>query len=519
MVFITNFCMVKKRVMSEKDHLFALIQSMKKTEKAYFKKIKSSFGNEDSWLLKLFDLFIKHEEGEEEKIIKELDNKASKDWYSIKKHTLYNELLDVLVFSKSKNTDVLWQINRLISHALYLKEKLLFDDAIKILQKTYKIALENEFFLKQAEINQQMIEILHQQKSMTDFAFVKTIEIIRLDNLRVAEQQVNAEKYFILSDTIFNKGEMLRLTSNELMKDELKVLYKNELLSGEEKALSKTALVCFHFIQYIKHCSYEMDLKKACYHLQQLIDIQETLKRFPLRARVVQMANFVRMALEAKLLDNAFVMLERMKKCYEAEKDNFVLITYLVHQNWYYVEIKDLNGYTKFHSTLEPEFQDSIEKMPFNKEILDWKHAQFNYHFKTKKFKLAYKISNFLDSQYNLHSFKNGKLYEKLLKVICAHEMNEHELMQGELRAIKYLLKSIADALPIELYIFNTLEKLAKASREKDKDDVLKEFLKEYEKHHSPDKFSFMITGFGFIDWVEAKLAKVDFLEYSFRSK
>ncbi len=154
--------------MSEKDHLFALIHSLKNTEKSYFKKIKAAFGNSDSSLIQLFDAIQKVDKYDEETISKSLGKDSYREFISAKKYVLFNEILDILNYMKSKTEEGVWQINRLVGHALILKEKMLYEEALKTLGKAQKIAIENDFFSKQLEINQQCIEVLHQQSAMLE---------------------------------------------------------------------------------------------------------------------------------------------------------------------------------------------------------------------------------------------------------------------------------------------------------------------------------------------------------------
>ena len=171
--------------MSEKDHLFALIHSLKNTEKSYFKKIKAAFGNADSSLIQLFDAIQKVDKYDEETISKSLGKDSYREFISAKKYVLFNEILDILNYMKSKTEEGVWQINRLVGHALILKEKMLYEEALKTLGKAQKIAIENDFFSKQLEINQQCIEVLHQQSAMLDFNYMEQIENYRLNVIKL----------------------------------------------------------------------------------------------------------------------------------------------------------------------------------------------------------------------------------------------------------------------------------------------------------------------------------------------
>lgn len=500
--------------MNQNDHLFSLISSLKGSEKAYFKKIKMAFRGKDHSLIEIFDALQKTEEYDEKEVIKSLGKNAHREFFASKKYLLYNEILDCLVFSKIKADDLPSQINRLIAHSVILKEKLLFDDGIKILQKAHKLAKENEIFVKVIEINNSMIEILHQQKSMVDFSFSTKIEQIRNDSLASLKLAQNAEEFFILSDTIYRKGELFRHTSNEEIKSELNLLFNHELLMNDSKAPSKTALVCYHFIKYFKHMSFEKDLDKACYHLKNLIDLQALLNRFPLRSRFTQMANYVRISVEAGKKDDASKMLQNMIDIVEETKDIYLQMMLLVHQDFYFFNRGNFSEYFNFHEQLENNYKEQIEEAPFNKDKIDLLHSRFHYFFITGNYKKAFQISNELDTQYHMRSFKNLKIYEKILKIICGYEMGDAELIQVELRSLKYLLKSTDDILDAEKEVIKLLEKLSK----KDDKAYFTEFDLHYQQVKKSDKYSFLFNSFKFDLWVKSKCQKTSYKNLLFEN-
>jgi hypothetical protein len=502
--------------MSEKDHLFALIHSLKNTEKSYFKKIKTAFGNTDSSLLQLFDAIQKIDTYDEANIMKSLGKESYREFISAKKYVLFNEILDILTYMKSKTEEGIWQINRLVGHALVLKEKMLYEEALKILHKAQKIAIENDFFSKQLEINQQCIEVLHQQSAMLDFNYMEQIENHRLNVIKISEFIINTEQFFILSDKLFRKGEMLRHSSNESLKMEMQELYAYPLLSDANKALTKTAKICYHFILYYKYHSFEIDLKKACFHLKELIHEQAQVKRFSARSRIVQMNNFIQLAMKCGLKNEAFEMLEQMKKMYEEENDPFLILNYLVSGGIFYAMNSDSEGYRNFHQKIDEGVASLIDKSNFSKELLDVKHQQFCFYFEQKEFKKAYQIANFIDGQYDLRSYKNTRITEKILKLLCAYEMEEDELVRAEIRAIKYLQKGVDDMLAADVAVFNLLERLAKANTKEAAKISMQQYLQNTENIEHEGKYSFLIDGFGFNLWVKSKVNKESFFNLKF---
>jgi len=493
----------------EKDHLHHLIKEMNKGEQSYFKKIKSSFGVEDSAVLRLFDILAKQSDFDEEKAGKELEKEHNSDFFSVKKHHLFEEILDVLHYSRMKKNDILWHINRYIGHALILKEKLMFDEAYKMLHRAKKTAVENELFHKESEINQQLIEIIIQGKSMTNFSFSENVESLRNEIIRANKKSINAEEYFMLADRVYRKGEELRLSANNKLKQEVKQLFSAHMLEEIGIAQSITALGCYHFIMHSRYLNYDIKLDRALYHLRELIQLQSKIKRFSLRSRAAQMGNYIVLALRNKQFKQAEEMLQWMEDLTKEQNDDFIHSTILAHKGIILSSKGEENELKDFVIQVEKNHLPKIENAKVTKEILEILHLLFCYYFSHDEIKKAYRIAHHIDKEFDLHSFKNMKLNEKLLKLLCAYEMNDHELMLSEIRAIKYLKKSTETFLEIEMFIFSVLEKLAKTEKVKLHSNILQSYLDEHQKIADTDKYSFIYHGFNFTLWVEKKIINI----------
>mgnify|MGYP003683832405 CR=1 FL=1 len=500
----------------KEDQLFSLISSLNKTEKSYFKKVKSSFGSKDSTLLKIFDAIQLKDEYDEKAVMDKIKFEGTNNSFSVKKHALYNGIVDILSLNKSMHKDVLWQINRLIAHGLILKEKKQFKSAKQTFQKAYKSALENEFFYKQIEVNQQLIEIFRKTTPLTDFNALNELEAHRIDILEISKQLTNNEEYYLLADQIHLKSELLSHTSDDNLINEINELYKSNLLKSEDNAKSKTALACYHYILQLKYINLPNETDKALYHLEQIISIQENLKRFPLRSRFVQLGNFVRLAIANGKQESATKMLNKMGEIYKNTKDNFIQIFHCVHLDYFHVHKKSKNDYFIFHEIMEEELADLVSKIPFNMEVMDLKHAQFRYEFLKGNFKKAFSISNFIDQEHDLHSFKNGKLSEKLLKALVCFEMKDFDLMSSEIRSIRHLLKSVQSPLNSELKVYHLLRDLLKNNSSENEKKIFQNFLDETEESISSNG-SFIIYDMKFRLWVQSKIEKTSYPELFFK--
>jgi hypothetical protein len=497
---------LRKKTMDDHDHLYSLIHQLNKGEQSYFKKIKSAFGVSDSYILSLFSIFQKQEKYNEAEIIKKVKAQLNAEFYAPKKHLLHLDILDVLIYARLKKQDSLWQINRMVLHAMILKEKMLFDDACKQLAKAKKISEDNEFFYKTNEINQHLIEIINQAKSMINFSFSENVESIRMENIQNNIKSTNAEQFFILADKLYRKGEELRLTGNEKIRFEIKNIFDDPLLENSTKTLSLTALSCFHFIMYSKCINYNINQLEALYHLKELIVLQQKIKRFTPRSKASQMGNYIVLALQASKNDEALEMLNWLENLSEEQSDEYILFSFLAHKGIYLSSTNQNDKLELYVAEIEAIHTSKLEDARFSKETMDIQHLLFCYYFRKNEYKKAYNTSITIDKYLDTHTFNTLKFNEKILRLICAYELQEFELMQKEIRGIKYLLKTANETLDADMLVFNTLNQLTKAKNEDAKKVILENFNLNYHKFLPNDKYSFVIQGFGFPHWVASKL-------------
>lgn len=492
--------------MKEKDHLFRLVHSMKAGEHSYYKKVKKAFRTDDSYDVAIFNIILKQDEFNEEKIIKELGKELNTEFYACKKHNLFDDILDILNFSRFKRQEVFWQINRHVVHGIILKEKLMFDEAAKTFDKGKKLALENEMFSKAVEINQHLIEILVQSKNNTNFSFADSVETLRNESIQIHKKAINAEEYFLLADSLYRKGEEFRLSSSEKLKLEINEILSESNLEKIGAPQSNTAKATYHYIMYLKFINYEINLHEALTHLKQLIQLQNKLKRFSLRSRAAQMGNYIVLAIRNKSLSEAEEMYSWLENAAKIEEDALLNVSCLVHKALILQAKQDDVELQKFVDEIEKNHMTLLGNEQVSKEALDLLLFMISYYINKNEFKKACKITNRLDKDFDLHSFKNIKLNLKLVKLWCFIELKEDDLILSEIRAIKYMQRSLETSLEIEDFIFNMLERLSKLSDDTEKQMLFSQYLNTHEKLASAAKYSFIYDGLNFTSWVNRSL-------------
>lgn len=381
----------------------------------------------------------------------------------------------------------------------------MFDEAAKILDRGKRIALDNEIFAKALEINHHLIEIVVQSKNNTNFSFADSVESLRKENIQIHKRAINAEEYFLLADSLYRKGEEFRLSSSESLKSELnEILHEDNLVRiGEPQ--SDTARATFHYYMYLKFINFEINLQEALFHLKKLIELQSKLKRFSVRSKVAQMGNYIVLAIRNQSLAEAQEMYLWLEALSKKEEDPVLEVSCLVHKALILQAKEDDVELEKFVDDMEANHWCLVEKLQIIKETLDLLLFMISYYINKNEYKKAYRITNRLDKDFDLHSFKNIKLNLKLVKLWCLIELKEDELILSEIRAIKYIQRSLETSLEIEDFIFLTLEKLSKLSNEPEEQLLYTKYLEMHEGLADSKKYSFVYNGLNFTAWIRKK--------------
>lgn len=165
----------------KRNQLFRIIEALKPTEKAYFKKFGYKQEKQDSVVLALFAMIDRQMKGggafSEEKLVEGFEKKYPKQHYTKTKSRLLEELLDALRDYDKKNNEV-EKIYDCLAIAESLNKRNLFHDAWNMLQKAEKLAEEME---------QMELLILIKSKKYYYEIFTRKYQSQSVDNETIAE--------------------------------------------------------------------------------------------------------------------------------------------------------------------------------------------------------------------------------------------------------------------------------------------------------------------------------------------
>jgi hypothetical protein len=270
--------------METTDNLFALIKSLNKSEKGYFKKHANFHvrNNEKNNYTKIFDAIDLQKVYSEPKLLKKFKGERFINQFAVAKNYLYDMVLESL---EAYNKTITIELRSLMNRVEILVDKGLHTQAKKILKKAKKIALEREKFSYISEINlmeQSIYRLQHDTKSLKN-----NVEMLAYEIKKTAKQIENVALYEKIKNQMY-----LQYIETGGLRSETEIknfdwLLENPLLKNEEQALSVSAKILYNELRSTYY-EYIGDSKKSytySLNLMQLIEknplILEASVNFP----------------------------------------------------------------------------------------------------------------------------------------------------------------------------------------------------------------------------------------------
>lgn len=227
--------------MKQSDKLFALIQSMSKQEKRYFRmhaeSVQARSGTKDYLLL--YEVISRQKQYDEDAVRHALKNhKNLLKRFAVLKHYLYEQILESLCSYNSELTvDI--ALTGMMRKGEALLERALYDQSQKILSRAKAMAYKYErlpllVMLLRLEMRMQA------GKGMRAYAE---------EERRILKQLKNQNNYRRLADSIIKIETTVHYLKDKGSVRRLQRIMKNTLLEREDRALSFDARIWFCYIQ------------------------------------------------------------------------------------------------------------------------------------------------------------------------------------------------------------------------------------------------------------------------------
>lgn len=229
-------------------HLYSLIQSLNSEEKSYFKKYGKRFKrSDDNLTLQLFDAILAQKKPDEKTLIGSQNITTN---YIKLKQRLYNMVLDSLKEYHHKKLSSQYKVAEHLAHAQLLKERGLYKEAIKSINKAKKIAINTNNAIDHLRIYKALSEIY--------------ILTSNTKELKTHNEQIN--NYLLHCNAIYNEMRFVYLyntlksfltdklfPSHPKQKEFLEKIVSDPLLKDEKNAISSYSKILFHNIWFYYH--------------------------------------------------------------------------------------------------------------------------------------------------------------------------------------------------------------------------------------------------------------------------
>lgn len=238
--------------------LYELIQSMTKPEKRHFKSYtKSGIGEQPRYIV-LFDVLCKAESSVD------MEEVAKKRFSYDDRNLLFEKLLGALhIFHSQKSIDA--EIQLLISQAVILREKNIWDEVDRRLQKAKKLALKNERLIF-------LLQIIQLQKDMASMrGDVPVAKALAEERLTVSKQFMEEINYEHQRDLSMLTRTSLDLTKAEKLK-KLKKLTNPPQLPDLQPSSTAFSKLNYHDAKFIYELS-AVNEEQLAFYAKKILNI------------------------------------------------------------------------------------------------------------------------------------------------------------------------------------------------------------------------------------------------------
>lgn len=494
--------------------LFALVNSLSRSEKRYF-KLNASVFRENNLLVVLFDMLVKQEQYDEKKILKELRHDNKHKQFSIAKKRLYELILKSMrSYHADKTVD--HQLNNSLQDVSFLNRKKVGKEFVeKELRQIEAMAIKYEK-------HNYLLEALEMRLNLEEAAARKNI----LEKMRSILRKIeNAVEYRLIHDTITayyeSRGNWSRKKEESA---EMKKMINSDRMKDPALAIttvSKNNYYNSHFLysRFIGDVKATYDICKA--FVRHLEKEKYYVQENP-RAYRMAMNNYLISQLECNKLDGFISDIEKFRSIPEiypkADNKEFktglyvrmytLLLEYyrntfqydnaikLVPEIKEFIQSTDLSKEVAFEVTLYAFITDAYFTKSKFTEALFWLNKMLNVERK------------YLDTAMDIHA------HARMMNLIIHFEIGNHETLESLVRSTSRFLKKEKKNYRFETEVIHFFEKYIVKTADLDlfyrSLHLLKTKLIDIIKDPLEEQF---INYFDLIAWIDSKLNNKPFAQ------
>ncbi|MCI5080839.1 MAG: hypothetical protein MRY78_04060 [Saprospiraceae bacterium] len=454
---------------AQKDQLFLLIKSLSKAEKRNFKiYAKRHQGGSDTKFVQLFEVLDKIDEYDEEAVLKKLPDVQKKQLSNLKRHLFKQVLTSLRLIHNQRNIDI--QIREQLDFARILYGKGMYMQALKILERIKKIAVDNHQDILHLEILefQKLIEARHITRSR---AIENKMELLLVEShrrssithetSRLSNFNIQIHGYYIENGHIQSEAD--RAEVNRFFKENVPQGTGFSRTTFFEKANLFQAFMWYHYIL--------LNFKGCCENAQQLLN----LFYIEPQMREKDPDLYFRSLYYALTFSFIHKDYERFNRHLQEFESIFAQLQEELSQNsemmaMVYLFLCQLNSHL-----LHRSYQEGLRLAPKIKEQLPQFEGKIDIH---RLLLIYYKLGylHFALGQYDeaieqlndiimlkgTHLRDDLLLNARLLQIICHFELGNFSLVDYLIPSLSRLLKRSREANQLQLMVLKNLQQLNK---------------------------------------------------------
>ena len=484
--------------------LFELIKSMTMSEKRYFKIYSSKhvIGQNNDYVL-LFDFMDKSQHYEEDVLQKQSFVKN----LSAEKNYLYNLILKGLnAFHASFNSKT--QIYQLLESIEILYHKGLFDQALKLVKKASKIAVEGELFTHCLVLNEIKTELLSKQFLYED----ASLNIAKANELLDTITNFN----FIQEITTDSYDQQVKMGLSRSNEDSnlLETFVKNKKINNAKYSMSNRALMYINGLNltYAYFIGDKDQTLKYSRLMTELYEEKPHIIEYSTIGYVSSLYNLVNAYLDNELEPEALKVLDKLEK----SKDKFGIPTsYNISARVFFYSNNIRLGLYLNHDRYEDSKiliennKASLEKFKayvVKPQLYEYYFLVAKYYIVSGEYKNALKFTNLIlnDTDFKLRDDLLSVV--KLMNILIQFELNRDF-------SIEYLTKNTLNYFKKKKRLYKVENELIKFMSFQEKIDGIENRMNELKqlrdamKEFKKDKYeSIPFKLFDFEYWATAKI-------------
>jgi len=492
------------------DDLLKLVASLNRAEKRHFRLFvkRNQQANAEILFLQLFDILERTGEYDEEYLLKRIKGIKKSQLSNLKAH-LYKQLLTSLrLLNRNKDEAILLREN--LDYARILYNKGLYRQALDVLDKTKKRALE-------IEVNTVALEIAQFEKLIEGQYITRSIEgraeELGIECSALAQKISDTDAFSNLALRLYGLYLKIGLVSNEQDFFMVKSFFRGQLPKAKYEDLDFWGKIYYcqsHFWMHLMCHEYPL-----CYRFsQRWVELFDNNQRMieanaPLYLKGIHnnLATLFNMWQYDKFTEQ-LSMLDLFPHQFDLTNNVNVAGLYYLYQFDHQIRKHYMEGTFKEGLGLVPQIREVIEQNTYNWD--DHRVMIFNYriaclYFGSGDNDTAIDYLNEIINQRSPNYRSDIQAYARILSLICHFEMGNVQLVEYQVKSVYRFLAKVEHLQETQQLIFRFLRRIPRIREEQLRD----EFIKLKQKLDAVTTKPFESRPFTFLDvpsWLQAKI-------------